>query len=258
MRCVSVPDDGGVWDMSQPWVHAVGEIQFGTGALTVTWPAHTTNDVGILLVESANETVATPTDWTALTPQGSGTAGAAGSTAIYPFWRRAAGAGTASASVTDPGDHAVAQIVVIRNALSTASPIDVEGGDTSTTSTSVTIPAVTTTVANALVLFGVANGLDQNTNSISAVPGFTNANLDGLVRRDGFMGGFQAGSKLLQDSSGVGGGFAWGTGLKATAATTGTTTATLLATSIQARYIVAIKPEPAAAGGGGGPLVITD
>src|SRR5690349_6737758 len=66
---------------------AVGTVQNGTGAITVAWPAHQAGDIGLLVIETANQAVTLGTNaanWTQVTnsPQGTGTAATAGATRL--------------------------------------------------------------------------------------------------------------------------------------------------------------------------------
>src|SRR5687767_13908393 len=99
------------------FVVGIGEMEADTAALSVDWPPHLTGDIGILLVQSANEPVATPTDWTAIESQGSGTGGSAGSVAIQAFWKRAASAAEAAVTVADAGNHTIAAIWTVAGCL---------------------------------------------------------------------------------------------------------------------------------------------
>lgn len=235
------------------------ETYGGTGALSVVWPRHLTNDIGVIIVQTANETVGEPTGWTRIgTEQGSGTGGSAGSVLVTAFYKRAASAAEGNVTVADPGDHAIAAMYTFRGGLESGDPIDVAGGDTASTSTSVTIPAITTTVDGCMVVACVANATDSNSAQIFTYPGMTNANLETLARRDAGFGIFQANNSAHQNTSGVGGGVNVATGRMVTAGDTGTTTATLGTTSVQARLVFAIEPEPdAGSSAGGGHVVLS-
>lgn len=188
------------------------------------------NDILLLFVESANEAVSTPSGgWAAVadSPQGTGTGGGATSTRLSVFWKRLAGGETAP-TVTDPGDHVVAQILAFRGCISTGDPWDVTSGDTGASSTSVSIPGDTTTVANCLIVLAVANATDNGTPQTS---GFTNTDLANLAERTDF-----------NSTAGNGGGFAVATGEKAAAGAYGATTATLANASVQGRMSIALKP----------------
>src|SRR5262245_21357519 len=213
-----------------PIFAGAGSVAEGTGNITPSLPVGIQiNDIMLLFVQTANESVSTPSGWTAVadSPQGTGTGGAAGSVRITVFWRRVTlteGAPT----ITDPGDHAVAQIWAFRGCPTSGDPWDVTSGNTGASSTSVSIPGDTTTVANCLVVLVVANATDTATPQTS---GYTNADLANLTEGTDF-----------NSTQGVGGGFAIITGQKVAAGAYGATTATLATASAQGRMSIALKP----------------
>jgi hypothetical protein len=181
--------------VSAPIVQAVGTEVAGTGAITVAWPAnHDVDDVGILLVESANQGVSTPAGWTLINNTGTGTAGVDAATSIYGFYKRAASAAEASVVVADTGTRQIGVIVVVRGCIASGSPIDISAtGVQATVSTAVSIPTVTTTVATTLVFNVLTNSLNTSAATVQS-SSLSNANLQSLVRRlntqsDGILGG---------------------------------------------------------------------
>src|SRR5712691_594901 len=69
-----------------PSFSSAGGVASGTGSITVNWPTHATNDIGLLIIENDNNVVtlgANAADWTLVTnsPQGTGTTGGTGATA---------------------------------------------------------------------------------------------------------------------------------------------------------------------------------
>ena len=184
--------------MSAPVVNSVGTEVSGTGAITVAWPDHTTDDIGVLLVESANEAVSTPAGWTAIANAGTGTAGNSAATSIYGFWKRAASAAEASVVVADTGARQIGVILVIRGCITDASPIDVSATSTqATVSASVSMPGVTTTVDEALILNVMTNSLGTSAATVQPST-LSNASLQSLARRlntqsEGINGGETSG-----------------------------------------------------------------
>lgn len=112
-----------------------------------------------------------------------------------------------------------------------SSPIDDDDGDTASTSTSVTVPQVTTTEDNCLLV------------------GMVTHSTDSVAGTDRTSGNWTAGGTVDRLRAVVGNGSALGNGggisifsaMKHTAGATGTFTATLLETSPQCRYLAAIK-----------------
>ena len=223
-----------------PTYVAAGNVAQSTGAITVLWPAHVAGDVALLVVESANQTVtlSTPAGFAAVTgsPQGTGTAGGTAATRVTVFWKRATTSAEASPVVADSGDHQVARIFTFRGVIASGNPWDVTAGNVlATASTAVSIPGATTTVADTRVAVIVANATDTTTAQTTNV---TNANLTGLAM-----------CKDNNNTSGNGGGFGIWSGTKAAAGAYGTTTATLLTSSVQGRMSIALKPVAGSAPG---------
>lgn len=236
----SAPSEVTDWEINIPAIPrfvSAGAVASGTGDVKPVLPVDLLlNDIMLLFVETANETVSTPSGWAAVadSPQGTGTAGGATSTALNVFWKRATDAdvtaaqGGGTVTITDPGDHAIAQILLFRGVITTGNPWDVTSGDTGASSTSVTIPTDTTTVANCLIVLAVANATDD---TLLQTSGYSNANLVNLTERTD-----------VQTNSGNGGGFSVATGEKAAAGSYGATTATLATASVQGRISIALKP----------------
>ncbi len=89
-----------------------------TGAISITRPALFTKpgDLELLIVETANQAVATPSGFLEhpLSPLGAGTAAATNAVRLSIFYRFNNGE-TASIAVADPGDHIVAALYCLRN-----------------------------------------------------------------------------------------------------------------------------------------------
>lgn len=214
-----------------PRYQAAGAAVFGTGAVSPAWPAHLVDDIALLFVESAGgqpATLSIPAGFVevANSPQISG-AGTAG-TRLTVFWARATSTAMAAPTIADPGDHVYARILTYRNVNNSGNPWNVTGGGIKTpASTSLTVTGVTTTVANTLIVQGVARDNDSNAAAFSAQ---TNATLGTITERS------DAGR-----NSGNGGGFAVWDALHTTAGPTGNTTANV-ASSINAFLTIALAP----------------
>jgi hypothetical protein len=142
--------------IAAPTVAGVGTPQAGTGGLTVPWPTHSTGQVAILLVETANEAVTNPDagKWTELgsSPQSGGTAATTGGCRLTVFGADVV-ATESDVTVADPGDHAVAAIVVIDGSTDAATFITAHTGQiTASASNPYTTGTVTTTFDNSLIL----------------------------------------------------------------------------------------------------------
>ncbi len=203
-----------------------------TSSLTVPWPAHAVDDIGLLLVTSSaggtTETLNTANGFTLINTYstGSGTTG----TKLSVYWARATTASMASPVVTGGSDFKYGIIMSFRGAISSGSPIDVtSGGVKASASTSATIPSITTTVADAFYVYAISCDLDSASGFLSSS---TNANITNLTARTN--GG---------SANGGGGAIAAASGDFNTPGATGTTTASVTS-SINAFLVLALIPAP--------------
>ena len=211
----------------------------GTGSNSCSPPAATLpGDLLIGYIHTANQAVpSTPSGWTAVggdSPQGVGTAGAAGATRVTLFYRWATipGGGSADDMTSgDSGDHQGFAIVAFRGVRrdGTNTPWDVTAGTTSGSSdTAVSVPGDTTTVDECLI-FGIA-AFDTDGANAQTV-GWDNSGLTGITTGTG-------GST----AQGNGGGAHTFTARKATAGAFAATTATLTTATVDACIMLALAP----------------
>lgn len=224
-----------------PWFRAVS-AGFGSGAaVNVPWPSgHQADDVGILVVETENQSIAAPSGWAevASSPQGTGTGGTAGSTRLTVFWRRATSSSESDAALGDSGDHQIGALYVFRNVTPTGDPWDVTtGGVEASATTTVTMTGVTTSVDDTLIL-AIASFSTDISAGTPQMSGWTNATLASLV-------------EIFEFSATVvnGGGMGVACGVLADAGASGTSTVTLATSSRSGWMTIALRPT--AAGGGG-------
>ena len=217
-----------------PNFQASGTAVDGTGNVTVSWPTHQANDVALLFVESTGDsTVAAPSGFTEIlnSPQIVSTPSfftTNNYTQLSVFWARATSTSMPAVTIVDSGNHNFAQILTYRNVATTGNPWDVTAGNTkSTRSTSVSVPAVTTTTNDILVVQAVSRDTDSDS---AAFSNQTNALLTTISERTD-----------TGTTSGDGGGFTVWDGGKATAGASGTTTATV-SISRNAMLTIALKP----------------
>ncbi|MDO8604626.1 MAG: fibronectin type III domain-containing protein [bacterium] len=221
-----------------PTLVAAGAKASAITAVTPPLPAGlAVDDILLLFVETANQAITIPTPnggvWAQVTnsPQGTGTAGIAGATRLTVFWSRYNGTQGAP-TTSDSGDHQFAQIIAFRGVIATGNPWDVTAGDIlATASTAVTIPGVTTTSTETLVVAVVAN--DTDVNNTPQTSGWANGGLSSLT---------EVLNADANTNAGRGGGFGVAVGPRLTTGATGNSTATLLNSSIQARMTIALKP----------------
>ena len=219
-----------------PAYQAAGAVISSTGTITAAWPTHQAGDVALLIVETANQTISlsTPAGFVEVTssPQGTGTAGGTTATRLAVYWKRATTSYEPSPTIADSGDHQIARIITFRGVAESGNPWDAIAGDvTSGASTSVSIPGAATTVSDCLVVAIVANATDTASPLTSS---WSNSSLIGLM-------------ECVDDNStsGNGGGFGAASGVKTSAGIYAATTATLAASSVQARLSMAMKPASA-------------
>lgn len=171
--------------MAAPTFQDVGPVVASTGALTVPWPTHAVDDVALLFVESANQavTLTTANGFAAVTNQGTGTAGNAAATALYVFWCRATSTSQVAPVVADSGARQTAFIMTFRGCIASGNPWDVLAGSVAAAaSASVSIPTVTTTVVDALVVNALSNNLSPSATTVQ-LSTLANANLTNLTKR---------------------------------------------------------------------------
>jgi hypothetical protein len=213
-------------------------------ASAVAWPTHQANDIGILIIETANEAITSPASagWTefANSPQGTGTAGAAGAVRLTAFWKRAASGAESNVTISETVNHLCWTINTFRGCITSGNPVMAESGSVNAVSgTSKTIPGVTTTEDDCEVLYAATRDDDA---SAARFGSETNASLTGLTER--------------QDSGttgGNGGGTAVWTGIKTTAGSTGDLASVTSVATINGYFCVALK----VSGGGGSPVTKT-
>jgi hypothetical protein len=219
--------------LTAPTVAAVGTPTNGTGGLTVTWPTHSTGQVAILMVETANEAVANPDSgkWTELaqSPSGGGTAGAGGGYRLTLFGADVV-ATESSVSVADPGDHAIGAIFVISGSTDLATFISSSSAVTATSASNpYSTGTVTTAFDNSMVLH-----LNATRNDSTAAQFSNWANVDASVISEHLD---------VCTTDGNGGGLAIASWVKETAGLTSATTFDSAITGITfSRVTYAVRP----------------
>jgi hypothetical protein len=200
--------------MTIPAYGAAGTSAAGTGDITPTIGTHATGNLLILAVQSRQgESVAAPTDWTAV-PGGMVTTGASASCRLTLFYKIAASGAESNPTVTDPGDHAYGRIFTFQN-VNVANPFHLvltHSGRSNDTTTVAHAPGGRTLVDDVMVCNFFAWGNDSAAAQFS---GETNASL-GLTERS------DEGTAL-----GTGGGFGLLTGTLASAGVFDQTTVTV-------------------------------
>jgi fibronectin-binding autotransporter adhesin len=215
--------------MAITYVGKSSSMASGTGDISVGVPSGVqSGDLLLLLVHSCNQSITTPSGWTQITnsPQGTGSAGAAGGVRLGVYTKYA-GSSESSVTVTDTGSMTAGIMVAVRGA-----DIDTTAGrvDASAT-TSMSWSSLTTGAANCLVLLCTA--LDRDGNGTAEVGAITNANLASITERHD-----------QTVSSGAGGGLHFATATKAGAGSIGSSTATGANSTTHAYLTISLKPAP--------------
>jgi hypothetical protein len=213
---------------------ANGARQNATTTITVPWPAnHLPGDIGLLIIETANQTVSltTAAGFVQVTnsPQGTGAAGGTTSAGLAVYWCRATSNAQASPITNDPGDHVHGIIVGFRGVRTTGDPWDITAGTTGASGTGVTFPTVTTTFDGCFVVCIVNNATDSATAQGS---GYTHGGLESFGEL----------TNLNMAASGNGGGWSVADGRKLVAGATGTGSCTLGTASVQAIMTISLVP----------------
>jgi hypothetical protein len=227
--------------MAAPTYVATGNGVQSTTTISVVWPTpHQVDDIGILFLESAAQTPATPSGWTLIGGTSTGTPGDDAATGLWAYWKRATSAAEANAEVADVGDHVRGRILLFRGCETSGSPISGTPvtGEAATATTAVSISCPAPLVDETLVVSSVSNSIDT-TGNLTVTTDWANSSLTDFARRSSG-----------NHASGNGGGFDTATGVKAVAGVVSATTTILATASAQAKLAFALMP-PQGGGGGG-------
>jgi len=220
----------------------IGTVDSGTGAITPALPSGLADDdLLIAFFETANQAI-TLSGWTEFSssPQGTGTAAAVGAvrlTAFYKFYNTGDSAPTSS----DSGNHQIGQIMAFRG-VDLTTPIEDTAGSTAAASNIQNLPTVTSTSADAMAVYLVADDRDiATTNTQFRDTNWVSPNVDG-----------GACTEVADDfsSAGVGGGIGAAYKAVTTPATLSSATFQHAGTNSFANGMIAIVLKPVAAGGG--------
>ncbi|MGE3162123.1 MAG: hypothetical protein AB7K53_08780, partial [Burkholderiales bacterium] len=167
-----------------PAFQAAGAAQGATGGVTVPWPAHQAGDVALLFVETQGSQAVSFSNargFQALPDSPQSVNNPQRGTRLSVFWARATSGAMLSPQIADPGNHVYAVILTYRGVVSTGNPWDATaGGNNNGNNTSITVPGVTTTVPDTLIVQAVTRQTDSGAAFVSNQ---TNANLTGIAER---------------------------------------------------------------------------
>lgn len=209
----------------------VAESSFGSlTATTCSWPTgHQSGDLGILAIETDGAgTTLTPSGWTHFSGSPVTDVADANGSKLHLLYKFATSSSESDVSIADSGNHQLGGMTCWRGVASSSFTDGIATYTKSTASTSLTLPSVTTTGANRLILMVMSRPNDSATAQFSLA---TNSNLSSITEiSDG--GG----------TTGNGGGIGLQTGLKATAGSTGTTSVSQDNSITNAGIVVALVP----------------
>lgn len=156
--------------MAIQFVNAGAEGSAASGNITLGAPASPqVGDIWIAVVHSSDQVTHSFTDWTQIA-QGNG----GGTTSRISVWWFRYNGSTPNLVVTHTGGQSpIGGILAFRGCLSTGDPIDVVGSITGGTDASIEIAAVTTTVANTMLV--ACDGSADDNNRTTIPTGFTAA-----------------------------------------------------------------------------------
>jgi hypothetical protein len=208
---VEIKHDGSA--ATEPNIRSVGTYVATATAATVVLPAHATDDILLVGLETVNgETPGAPGGgWaeTADSPQDNAT----NTSRMTLYWKRATSAAEANPVFGDAGNHIVALALAVKNCRTSGDPWDVTSGGTHA-SGAVSVTGDTTTVPATMVIHFVGNG-DNNT-TIRQFTDWLNVDLEHLIEV------FDA-----TDTIATGGGFGIARGIKPDAGAFGVTSVTV-------------------------------
>lgn len=221
--------------MAAPTFVAKGTVGWGLGNVTPGMPSGiAADDILLLFVQSSNETITAPSGWTEIanSPQGQGTGGTAGANRGAIFWLRYTGSESAP-TVSDTGDHTYSVILAFRGCVNSGDPWDVTAGNSVSSQTACTAPALTTTIDDALIVAAISCSRDVN----------SSANFSSWTDLGGALDAALTEQHDNTAAGGTGGGWGIGTSTKTTAGSiSSATAATLAAAATQNNYLIALKP----------------
>ncbi len=218
--------------MAAPEVRAVGTVASGEGEIAPGLPAGTeAGDLLVMPVESqgaqARPTVA---GWT----YESGPSGVQGNTRLTYYYKVAVSSD--ATTVSDSGDHQLARIIGIKKGTFNATtPFPQNVFSTQTSTTAVSIPGVTTTIGESLIL-AFASGHLPDAEGSAEFSGVANASLTGLT-------------ELINNttSAGDGGAIFTASGVKTVAGAVSSTTVTAATAAERVVGILVVAPIAAGA-----------
>lgn len=212
---------------------ATGSVEASAGVSSIPWPTHQTGDVGIMVIESGgNDTTPTPVGWTHFSWSPVVDIADATGSKLSILYKFAASSSESAVTIADLGDHWVGNITTFRGVADPPTNVRATGIKT-TASTTATLPSVTPTDDNCVILLICSRPNDSADTSHFGLA--VNANLTGITEV------VEGGTTL-----GHGGGYVIQRAVMPTASATGTSTMTKTVSTTDAYFVLALDaaPEP--------------
>ena len=150
--------------MPTPNVQAIGTAVSSTGDIAVDWPAHQAGDLGILIFEgNASAVQRTISGWTDV----EGLPEVSTSSTLQMKWKIAESSSEPYVIIFDIGDHILATIITIRGVNPNNPFEDIASDHRLLSSTTVTLPAVTTNQVGSLIVAVATRGDDSSSAEFS-------------------------------------------------------------------------------------------
>ena len=205
-----------------------GTQNSSTLSYTISWPSHQSGDIAFLSIETANQPLTVLAGWNYI-----GSVSASTLTALSVFWKRATSSSMPSTTIADVGDHSVSVMTVYRGVSTGTFPYDVSVGVLSaskaTASTTTTLPTIVTTKPNSMPWWAMVNPLDSSANDWIAISSSTMGDLAAYVAAQGTTSG-NGGQVMVAHPP----------PLATAGSSTGTTTATLQSSQVDASFGLAL------------------
>ncbi len=218
-----------------PLFIGVGTFDSSGSTSRPTYPANILpGDLIMLLVENggADAAIGTPAGFTQFSnsPQVDTSGTSSNQTRLAVFYKRATGAETGTLSITVIGDHVGAQMALFRSVRPSGNPFDVTAGGIGVgAQTSLTLPGLTTTLPNCLIVNCIGVGYDgDGTAEFSA---WANGSLASITE-----------AIDVTDSGNAGTGLGMAYGIKTVAGVVAATTVTAAHSERHAYLTIALAP----------------
>lgn len=143
-------------------------VASGTGDITPAFYngySVTADDIAITFVETTSVAVGVPTGWNTL---GASTVSSGTLTKLNAIWRRIQ-VGDTAPTITDASDHKIGRMAIFRGCRTSGDPFDqLTTTPDTVSSTTVTFPSITTTLADCMVVTGYSTGQDTSTTAATS------------------------------------------------------------------------------------------